>query len=185
MTAVVAPRLMTADELAKLSDDGWLYELSQGRLIRLCPASPQSSGISGEVHLAIGNFAKRRKLGRSGVSEGGFRLASNPDTVRAPDIWFVRKERIPPEGLPKQFWALAPDLAVEILSPSDRFVEVMRKVSDYLRAGVRLVWVIDPDSRSAGVFAPGRSEMFVDEDGALDGEDVLPGFRMRLTDVLD
>ena len=176
--------LMTAEELAKLPDDGHVYELSRGRLICMSPSGTLSSIIAGKVLVRLGVFVDRERLGLYGTAEGGFTLARQPDTVRAPDVWFVRAERIPGGGIPITFWPGAPDLAIEVLSPSDRFGAVLEKVRDYIDAGTRLVWVIDPESRSAGVFRPHGPVQFIDEPGALDGEDVLPGFSLPLCDVL-
>ncbi len=176
--------LMTADELASLPDDGQQYELSKGRLISMCPTGSVSSVVAANVLIDLGGFVKRGRHGVCGTAEGGFRLTTAPDTVRAPDVWFVRAERIPAEGIPATFWPGAPDLAVEVLSPSDRLGDLMLKLRDYFEAGVTLVWAIDPATRSAGVFRRDRAERFIGEDGVLDGEDVLPGFTLRLADVL-
>ena len=184
MTAMPSRRLMTAEELARLPDDGRVYELSRGKLICMAPSAWPPSMVAGNLHLEVGAFVRQHKLGICGVSEGGFLLNTDPDVVRAPDVWFVRADRVPAPPAPGGYWPGAPDLAVEVLSPSDRFIDVMRKVRDYLDAGVRLLWVIDPEARTAGIFRPGVSERFIDEDGALDGEDVLPGFSLLLSDVL-
>lgn len=175
--------LMTADELFELPDDGMFYELSRGRLICMPPAGPISSIVAAKVLVPLAGFVDEHGLGVYGVSEGGFKLASDPDIVRAPDVWFVRADRVPP-GPPRTFWAVAPDLAIEVLSPSDRFSQVMLKVREYLDAGVRLISVIDPEARTATVFRPGQRERVIDEDGVLDGEDVLPGFTIALSNVL-
>ncbi len=177
-------RLMTAEDLLKLPDDGKHYELVRGMLICMSPSSIRPSSISGRVMVRVGSFVDQHHLGEYGTAEGGFKLASNPDTVRAPDVWFIRAERIPPDGLPEGFFPGAPDLAVEVLSPSDRPLEVMEKVRDYLDAGTRLVWVIDPEPGASAVFRADGSVTFLSDDGVLDGEDVLPGFSLPLRDVL-
>lgn len=177
-------KLMTAEELAALPDDGHVYELSRGKLICMSPSGSLPSIVAGKILFRLAGFVEQHRLGFYGTAEGGFRLARQPDTVRAPDVWFVRGERLPAEGIPTTFWPGAPDLAIEVLSPSDRFSAVLEKVRDYIDAGTRLVWVIDPEARSAGVFRPQGPVFFVDEDGTLDGEDVLPGFSLRLRDVL-
>jgi Uma2 family endonuclease len=175
--------LLTADDLLRLPDDGYQYELVEGRLIRMSPASYKSSLVGGNVHAAMHHYVKQHRLGICAPADGAMRLATDPDTVRAPDISFVRAERVPPGPLPPGFWPVAPDLAVEVLSPSDRFSEVQRKVQDYLDAGTRLVWVLDPEARTATVYHPGGRSSFVDEHGTLDGEDVVPGFRLSLAEV--
>jgi Uma2 family endonuclease len=174
---------MTADELLRMPDDGWKYELVRGELIRMSPSGSRSSIVSSNIRNQMGPFVTQRRLGLCGDADWGFRLASNPDVVRAPDIAFVRAERVPEDGIPAGYWPGAPDLAVEVLSPSDRFAEVLEKVQDYLAAGARLVWVIDPEARTATVFRPGGIPETVGADGELSGEDVLPGFILRLAEV--
>ena len=132
----------------------------------------------------LGDFVDGHGIGECGISEGGFKLASDPDVVRAPDVWFVRAERVPAGGFPSGIWEGFPDLAVEVLSPTDRPLAVAQKLQDYLDAGTRLVWVLDPDARAAAVYRPGHVPTFLNEDGILDGEDVLPGFALPLRDVL-
>jgi Uma2 family endonuclease len=177
------PHSLTADDLSAMPDDGNRYELVRGELIPISPLFILPSVVAGNVLGEIGQFVRRQRLGVYGTA-GGFKLESNPDTVRAPDVWFIRADRIPADGLPDSFWPGAPDLAVEVLSPSDRFVEVMRKVQEYLAAGARLVWVIDPKGRSAAAFAPDRPSLLFGEDDTLDGGDFLPSFVLRLGDVL-
>src|SRR5690242_9224949 len=120
----------TADELAALPGDGTLHELSQGRLVCMSPSSWTASRVAGRAGSRLGIYVEGHTLGEYGVSEGGFLLSTNPDTVRAPDVWFVCAARIPTEGIPEGFWPGPPDLAIEVLSPSDRFINVMRKVEE-------------------------------------------------------
>jgi Uma2 family endonuclease len=175
--------LMTADDLLNMPDDGWHYELIRGKLVRMTAASYRPSVVSANVTIEMGAFVRRHRLGLVGSAESGFLLFTNPDTVRAPDISFVAAARIPPEGIPPGYWPGAPDLAVEVLSPSNRAGEILDKVADYLAAGTRLVWVIDPEARTATVFRLNGPTSRAGEHGALDGEDVLPGFTLKLADV--
>jgi Uma2 family endonuclease len=172
MTADRAGQIMTAQELAALPDDGNRYELVRGRLVCMSPSFIPPSFVSGNVFLELGGFVKRHQLGACGTAAGGFRLFANPDTVRAPDVWFVRRERIPAGGFPQEFWPGPPDPGVEVLSPSDRFAAVIAKVREYLDAGTRLVWVIDPRSRVAGIFWADGSAALIGEAGVLDGADL-------------
>lgn len=177
-------KLMTAEDLLKLPDDGsTLYELDRGRLVCMCPASLLSSVVAGRILAALTAFVARLRLGVVAGADGGYRLVSGPDTLRAPDVSFVRRERLPGGRLRPGFFAGAPDLAVEVLSPSDRYADVTRKVGQYFAAGTRLVWVVDPAARTAVVFHPGVSPVTLDPDGALDGEDVVPGFRLPLVEL--
>ena len=174
---------MTAEELAALPDDGWFYELDRGRLVRVAPASSRSGVVTARASRRISNFVKDNELGFCGSAELGYVLARNPDRVRAPDISFVRAERIPATGIPNAFWPGPPDLAVEVRSPTNRLAEVLRKIADYLEAGTRLVWLLEPDPRRAMVYRADGAVTVVGEDGVLDGEDVLPGFQLRLAEV--
>jgi Uma2 family endonuclease len=146
---------MTAEELLRLPDDGHRRELVRGRLVELSPAGSRSSIVSGRIHSRIGPFVERRKVGLCGGSEWGFLLATDPDIVRAPDVAVVVAARIGAEGVPAGYWRGAPDLAVEVVSPSDRLADVLEKVEECLTYGTRLVWVIDPEARKAIVFRPG------------------------------
>ena len=151
----------------------------------MSPSGALSSIVAGKVLVKLAGFVEQGRLGLYGTAGGGFQLTRQPDTVRATDVWFVRTEHIPAEGIPtRMFWPGAPDLAIEVLSLSDRFGDVLEKVQEYIDAGTRLVWVIDPESRSAGVFRLHGPVQFIDEPGALDGEDILPGFSLPLSDVL-
>ena len=117
------------------------------------------------------------------VGEAGFKLATDPDTVRGPDLAVISRQRIPdPE--PSGFLGLAPDLAIEVLSPGDRPGEVLAKVGEWLSAGSRLVWVIDPERREARVYRADGSETVLTADQALDGEEVVPGFSCPLATIL-
>jgi Uma2 family endonuclease len=139
--------LMTAEELMELPDDGsTFYELSRGILICMSPSAYQPSRIAGTLLVRLGGFVDQHNLGEYGSADGGFKLASNPDTVRAPDVWSVRTDRAPAAEDPG-FYNGPPDLAIEVLSPSDRFHKVMLKIRDYLDAGTPLVWVLDPRSK--------------------------------------
>ena len=184
-TAPSSRRWMTADELLAMPDDGNRYELVRGELSVMSPPSVPPTIVGGNVHGWLWTFL-REHLGRGicGISEAGFLLEREPDTVRAPDVWFLRAEHIPQGGVPDGFWPGPPDLAVEVLSLSDRFIDVLRKAQDYLTAGTRLVWIIDPTGRSAAVFTPAGVPTLLSEDGVLDGADVLPGFTLALRDVL-
>jgi Uma2 family endonuclease len=185
MTTIAPGTRMTADELLHLPDDrsGTRYELACGLLVCMSPSSIRSNTIAIRIVRRVGNFVEQHHLGETGGSEGGFLLRSNPDTVRAPDGWFLRAELIPPGGMPDGFWPGAPDLAIEVLSPSNRMSEIWQRVADYLDAGSRLVWVVDPYTQAAVVLRPSGLPSLVSGDDALDGENVIPGFLLPLADV--
>jgi len=125
---------------------------------------------------------REHDLGLVVAAETGFTLARDPDTVRAPDVGFVSRERVP-DPLPKGYAEFAPDLAVEVLSPDDRPGEVLAKVADWLNAGSRLVWVVDPDQRLVRVYRADGSESLLGAHDLLVGEEVLPGFACPVADV--
>ena len=184
MTTAPSRRLMTAEELLVLPDDGNRYELVQGELVVMSPGAVIPTVVAGNIFGRLWTFLRRHRFGVCGISEARFVLQRGPDTVRAPDVWFIGKERIPEGGLPPGYWPGTPDLAVEVLSPSDRFTAVLRKAQDYLAAGTGLVWVVDLEGRSAAVFRPGHAPLLLGEDGVLDGGELLPRFSIRLRDVL-
>lgn len=179
---MTAPALMTADELERLPETGKRMELVRGQLIVSEPPGFRHGDIVVKLTLAIGQFVRARDLGRV-LAESGYVLFTAPDTVRGPDLSFVRHERIP-DPIPRGFARFAPDLAIEVLSPTNRPGKVLEKIADYLNAGTLLVWVIDPDRRQARVHRADGTISTISENELLDGEDVLPGFTCVLSDVL-
>lgn len=179
MTASV---LMTADELERLPEAGKRMELVRGHLVVSEPPGFRHGNIVVNLSFALNQFVRVAQLGRV-LAESGYVLATNPDTVRGPDISFVRQEHIP-DPIPIGFARFAPDLAIEVLSPSNRPGKVLEKVADYLNAGTELVWVIDPDRRQARVYRADGSVSIVEDSGALEGEQILPGFSCALAEVL-
>ena len=183
MNAPPAERLMTAEELLQMPDDDNSYELVAGRLIQVAPSAWFPGVVAANLLGEMSPHVRRNQLGICGTADSGLVLRRGPDTVRAPDVWFVRADRIPVE-VRDEFFPGSPDLAVEVLSPSDRFAAVVEKALDYLAAGTRLVWVIDPKGRTAAVFHPDGSAHLLGEDDSLDGGEVLPGFSVMLRDLL-
>jgi Uma2 family endonuclease len=175
--------LMTADELLHTRIPDKLVELVRGRLIVREPPGYLHGDVTMRLSILLSVYAQERGLGRVLAAETGFKLQHDPDTVRAPDIAFLSHDRVP-DPRPVGYLALAPDLAVEVLSPHDRPGETLNKVGDWLDAGTRLVWVIDPDRRLARVYRLDGTELQLSGDGALDGEDVLPGFSCKLAAIL-
>jgi Uma2 family endonuclease len=175
---------MTADELLHTSIPDKLMELVRGRLIVREPPGYLHGDVTMRLSILLGAHAHERGLGRVLAAETGFKLQSEPDTVRAADIAFISRERVPPHPRPVGYLALAPDLAVEVLSPHDRPGETLSKIGDWLDAGIRLVWVIDPERRLARVYRLDGMESQLSGDDALDGEDVLPGFTCALASIL-
>ncbi len=174
--------LVTAEELLQIDAPGKRTELVRGRLRVSEPPGSRHGAVSLELAVLLANHVKAQGLGRVFAAETGFQLARDPDTVRAADVAFVSTDRLP-SPLPAGYASLAPDLAVEVLSPGERPAAVLSKVADWLDAGSRLVWVIDPARAHARIYRADGSESYVDHSGALDGEDVLPGFACELADL--
>jgi Uma2 family endonuclease len=175
--------LITSDELLHTNIPNKLVELVRGRLIVREPPGYLHGDVAMRLGVLLSIYAQERELGRVLAAETGFKLQSDPDTVRAPDIAFLSRERVP-DPRPVGYLALAPDLAVEVLSPRDRPGEILSKIGDWLDAGTRLVWVIDPERRLARVYRLDGTESLLSADGSLDGEDVLPGFVCALASIL-
>lgn len=175
--------LLTAEELYAKPDHGGRTELVKGELIEMSPAGAEHGKLAMRLGRFVGNFVADHDLGEVYAAETGFTIAQNPDTVRAPDVTFVAKERIPMEGEPRGFWVIAPDLVAEIISPSDRASDVQDKVTDYLTAGVRLVWLVDPQARTVTVYQSLHRIQILLAEETLTGEDVLPGFELPLSQL--
>jgi Uma2 family endonuclease len=173
----------TADELLTLPDDGCRYELVRGELRRMPPAGSEHGAVAINIGVLVSQFVKTHSLGVVFGAETGFKLASDPDTVRAPDLAFVRRERIPQEGIPQGFWPGAPDLAVEVVSPSDTYTAVEEKVREWLDAGTRLVLVVNPRTRTVTVYAAQMQVTRLTESDLLTGGEVLPGFSCRVAEL--
>lgn len=175
--------LLTGDDLLRLNVQDKRAELVRGRLVIREPAGLRHGVVTMELARRLSEFVRSHALGIVVAAETGFKLSSNPDTVRAPDVAFVRASRVP-DPLPRGYAAIAPDLAVEVLSPDDRAGEVLAKVSDWLNAGCELVWVVDPERCVARVYRADGTESLLSAEGSLDGEDVLPGLTCPLGDVV-
>jgi Uma2 family endonuclease len=179
----MAPATMTAEELLRLNIQDKRSELVRGKLVVREPAGFAHGVVASRIGAQVAGFVRTRELGLVVAAETGFTLERNPDTVRAPDVGFVHRDRVP-DPLPRGYAEFAPDLAVEVLSPDDRPGEVLAKVADWLRAGTRLVWIVDPIRGTARVYRADGTESFATVDDSLDGEDVLPGFSLALAAVL-
>jgi len=175
--------MQTAQDLLRFREPGKTAELVRGMLIVREPPGTGHGARAARLTLRVGAFAERHDLGQIFAQDTGFKIERDPDTVRAPDVAFVARERlaqIPDEG----YAELAPDWVAEILSPSDRPGEVLEKVGQWLGAGVRVVWVLDQVRRDARIYRADGTVSTVEPDGELNGEDVLPGFRCPLRDIL-
>lgn len=173
---------VTDDDLLRLPRDGRKYELVDGE-IRVSPAG----GRHGEISLRLGAwllaFVTEKRLGKVFDSSTGFRMLTG--NLRSPDASFVAAHRLPGGKAPTGFFEIRPDLAAEVLSPSDDPRQTLDRVGEYLSGGTRLMWVIDPEARRAAVYRSLTDVRHIAEGDALDGEDVVPGFRCVLSELLD
>lgn len=181
----VTPKLMTWQELAELPDDGMRYELVRGELRTMPPTGLGHGDHESEFDTSLRSYVKPRRLGRVFAGEPGFVVATNPDTVRAPDVAFITHERLAETGVPTGYFRGVPDLAVEVISPNDRYTEVAEKIAEWLAYGVRLVFVVDPRRKAVEAHRPGQPVRTFDVDDVLDGEDVVPGWTMAVRDLFE
>jgi len=175
---------MTAEELLHLNLPNKRTELVRGVLRVREPAGYQHGDVAATCLATLHAFVREHKLGRVFTAETGFTLMRGPDTVRAPDVAFISTPRLLPRDT-QGFAEIAPDLVVEVLSPDDRPGELLEKIADWLNAGCRLIWVIDPIRRIGRVHRADGTVAQLTEHDAFDGEDVLPGFRAGLSTFLD
>jgi Uma2 family endonuclease len=176
-------QLMTADDLWNLPSDGQRHELVKGELRTMPPSGGEHGARTNYVNVPLGAYVDDQDLGIVVAAETGFLLHRDPDTVRAPDVAFIRKDRIPPGSLPKKYIPFPPDLAVEVVSPSDTMEEVEEKVAEWLDAGTRLVWVVLPRRRIIKVYRSSTEVTILTDKDELDGQDVVPGFRLPVARV--
>lgn len=177
------PGPSTIEDLERLPDDGYRYELVRGWLVREPLPGANHGEISARLVAEIAGHVMARRLGRVFSNDSGFVLSEDPQTVRGPDVAFVAEGRLPPGPAPRSYLRFAPDLAVEVVSPSNRWSDVAAKVRDFLDAGARLVWVVDPPRSTVTVHRAGATPQVLADDAFLDGEDVLPGFRLQVGEI--
>jgi len=176
--------LVTAAEFERIAArDDYRYELVAGRVIRMSLPGWQHGVIVGRLLGMLVTYLRGRNAGEA-VGEVGFTLRTNPDTVRGPDIAFVRQERVP-HGTLRTFWPGAPDMAIEVRSPGDTLRETDVKIAEYLSVGVSAVVVVDPDASSVSVHRPGTPRSISGRGEELDLSDVIPGFRCTVDDIFD
>jgi Uma2 family endonuclease len=174
---MVVTRLETVSEFEANPREG-RWELIDGEPVEMTPSAGLSSMIASRINGYVFVYLLEHPIGHAFASDGGFILFPGRDTVRAPDFAFIQRDRLP--EVPASFVPMPPDLAVEVLSPTDRLSEALAKAAMYLEAGVPLVWLIDPRKRTATIFRQDEGPITIGEDGVLDGEEVLPGFTLPL-----
>jgi Uma2 family endonuclease len=174
---------VTADQLLAMPDDGYRYELVKGELTRMAPTGHKHGIVTMHVAGPLYRHVKDNNLGEVYGAESGFVISQDPDTVRAPDVAFVRRERIESAGEVKSYWTGAPDLAAEVVSPGDTVSEVENKVAEWLEAGTRLVWVVSPKLHTVTVYRSLTDIGTLTEKDILDGGAVVSGFQIKVAEI--
>ena len=177
-------QLLTARDFWLLSENGMRRSLVRGEVIETMPPGGRHGVIASAVNARLRAWAKGGPGGCVGV-ESGFVLAHDPDTVRGPDVFYVRAGRIPDTGIPEAFWEIPPDLAVEIVSSGESAEEVRDKIRDYLAAGTPLVWVVYQRTREIVVYTPDGLARTYSADDVLEDFDVLPGFVCEVAELFE
>ena len=183
MTSETRSGLMTAEELFVYEHEPYRHELVDGILYEMETPGALHGFVAGEVGRLLLGHVREKGLGIVFTSEVGFKLASDPDTVRAPDVCFVAGDRVPDGGIPSGYWTGPPDLAIEVVSPNDSHSKVEGKALHWLAAGTRAVVVLDPPLRTATVYRSRSDIRVLADDEPLDLDDVVPGFAPRTGDL--
>ena len=178
---VTTTRLMTAEELLNLPDDGFRYELIRGKLRKRLPAGQNHGKYASHISISLGGYAKANRLGKSYIADTGYILATDPDHVLAPDFAFISNDRLREIGESDGFAQGAPDIAVEVISPNDRYTEV----EDWLNAGCRAVIVVNPRRRTVNLHRSPTDMTTLTESDTLELDDIVPGWHMPVHDIFE
>jgi Uma2 family endonuclease len=181
--ATVGQPLLTVEEFTKLPDppDGSQLELVRGEVVLMPPPRGKHGICCSVINRELGNFVRAGKLGWVTANDTGVILERGPDTVRGPDVAFWSIERQP--SVPEGYFEIPPDLAIEVLAPDDRRKDVRAKIKEYVFYSVKLVWLVDPDTRTVTVYQGSLRGTELDESDTLDGGNVLPGFSCKVADL--
>jgi Uma2 family endonuclease len=178
-----ATNQFTAKQLLQLPRGAARHELLRGELRTMSPSGSEHAVVTARLTRRIEQFASDHRLGIVFGAEAGFLIERDPDTVLAPGLAFVRQDRVPATGPPREYWPGAPDLAAEVVSPGDTAREVDRKADTWLRAGAHTVWLVDPRRRTGAVCRPDCPRQALAEDDRLEGGDLLPGFSCLVSEL--
>ena len=178
-----AKKLLTADDLLAMPDDGKRYELIRGVLIELPLTSHEHGMVAARFGRRMGNFAEEHDLGHGVAADTGVNVERNPDTVRAPDYGFISYERMAEPPPPRGYADVIPDLVLEVVSPNDRQPDIDAKTQMWLEAGVRLVLVAYPETREVHAHHDDGSVVRYGMGDTVVGDPVLPGFTCPVADI--
>lgn len=178
-----ALQFTTADQLLLMPQDGHRFELLEGELRKMSPAGAEHGFVISDVHGLLWTHVRARQLGRVTGAETGFLISRGPDTVLAPDIAFVRQDRIDALGVPKAFFPEAPALVVEVVSPGDTVEEIDNKMRRWFAAGVELAWLVNPSGRTLTVYRGPDDVRILKDHDSLDGGSTIPGFSCEVREM--
>ncbi len=182
--STVAQQLITAEEFLLLPPTEMRRDLVRGEIVETMPPNAKHGRLTVKIAVRLETWSEQGKHGVVGV-ESGFTLRKTPDVVRSPDVYFIRAERVPPSGVPDAFWTIAPDVAVEVVSPSESAADVQEKVHDYLLAGTPLMWVVYPRSQQVVAHTADGVARTLSGNDLLASDDVLPGFRCMVSQIFE
>lgn len=177
-----ATTLLTADDFWSYPQDGNRHELVKGEVISMPPPGFEHGSVGNKLNVRMYMHADNAKLGIV-VIETGFILERDPDTVRAADVAFVGNAKLKQHGVPKKYFPTSPDIAVEVISPSDIYLEVDEKVEEWLNAGTQAVWVVNPRRKTVTIHVAGQNPVVLKETDTLSGGTALPGFSILVSEI--
>jgi Uma2 family endonuclease len=177
-------KLMTADELIRLPRGRARHELVRGVLHTFPLAFMDEALVTSEINASLGAFVRDHRLGNV-VAGVGFLLAIDPDTVRAPSLAFLRRERLESTGIPEGYFPGAPDLAVEIIAPDEVYLDVHDTIAEWLDHGTQVVFVVNPRRKVVAVHRPKQPVVILGIEDTLSAEDVVPGWSLAVRDLFD
>lgn len=185
MSTVFESRTLTAEEYLRMPDDGRLTELVRGEIVEMNRPFTSHGYFCVRITLVLGQFVDLHELGRVVSNDAGVVTQRDPDTVRGPDVAFYSYQRVPRGPLPKGYWPVTPELAIEVRSPDDRWKDVLHKVAEYLDANVLTVAVIDPVPQRVHLFSADRESTVLNADDLLTFPDILPGFEATVSRLFE
>ena len=181
MATIESPtRLLTAEDLLEMPDDGRNYELVRGKLVLMNPPKPPHGFVSGNIAFIVTGFVRAHGLGNVLINDSGVVTRRRPDTVRGADIAYYSRSAIPDVLALRGYAAVPPELVFEVRSPSDRWSEITEKVSEYLTVGVKAVCVVNPNNRSVQLFTDESDPRRLEADDTLEFPEILPGFSVTV-----
>ena len=185
MPSEAQPRTLAVEDLYRMPDDGFHHELVNGLLVSEPLPGSRHGRVAATIAEKLGSHVRKQRLGVVLTCDTGFVLHRSPDTVRGPDVAFVERSRYDALEDESQAFPGAPDLAIEVRSPHDRLADIHAKVADYLAAGTTLVWVVDPEAGTVRAYRTLFEPVVLRSDDCLEFEELLPGLRLRVAELLD